>query len=244
MTARIGIWLVLLVLASAPVLAEQPHRLTLDEAVASARARYPSLEAARAKAAAARAGVGLARTAYRPRADLVLQENRATRNNISGLVFPQQVLPQVSGPALSKDSSETRWGSAAGALLTWEPFDLGLRGARVTQAQDEASQAERSAEVTELDVAYFAADAFLGAVAAREAVSAARANVERMEVFARSVRTLAANQLRAGADASRADAELARARDKVETEIKNELDRIFFPRGIHVENVLLSEIEK
>lgn len=31
-------------------------------------------------------------------------------------------------------------------------------------------------------------------------------------------------------------------RDKMEVEIKNELERIFYPRGIFVENVLLSEI--
>lgn len=31
-------------------------------------------------------------------------------------------------------------------------------------------------------------------------------------------------------------------RDAVETELKNELERIFYPRGIYVENVLLSEI--
>ncbi|KKR48695.1 MAG: HflC/HflK family protein [Candidatus Magasanikbacteria bacterium GW2011_GWC2_40_17] len=32
-------------------------------------------------------------------------------------------------------------------------------------------------------------------------------------------------------------------RDATETELKNELERIFYPRGIYVENVLLSEIE-
>lgn len=31
-------------------------------------------------------------------------------------------------------------------------------------------------------------------------------------------------------------------RNQIEIAIKNELDRIFYPRGIHVENVLLSEI--
>lgn len=31
-------------------------------------------------------------------------------------------------------------------------------------------------------------------------------------------------------------------RDALETELKNELERIFYPRGIYVENVLLSEI--
>ncbi len=33
-------------------------------------------------------------------------------------------------------------------------------------------------------------------------------------------------------------------RDAVETEVKNELERIFYPRGIYVENVLLSEISQ
>ncbi len=33
-------------------------------------------------------------------------------------------------------------------------------------------------------------------------------------------------------------------RDSVETEIKNELERIFYPRGIYVENILLSEISQ
>ncbi|MEK7606611.1 MAG: prohibitin family protein, partial [Patescibacteria group bacterium] len=33
-------------------------------------------------------------------------------------------------------------------------------------------------------------------------------------------------------------------RDTAELQIKEELDRIFYPRGIHVENVLLSEIGK
>jgi regulator of protease activity HflC (stomatin/prohibitin superfamily) len=33
-------------------------------------------------------------------------------------------------------------------------------------------------------------------------------------------------------------------RDSVEMELKNELEKIFFPRGIYVENVLLSEISQ
>jgi len=43
---------------------------------------------------------------------------------------------------------------------------------------------------------------------------------------------------------SRFDAEeiIGAKRDAVETELKNELERIFYSRGIYVENVLLSEI--
>ena len=37
----------------------------------------------------AQAGVGVARTSYLPRTDLLWQSNRATDNNITGLTFPE-----------------------------------------------------------------------------------------------------------------------------------------------------------
>ena len=49
----------------------------------------------------------------------------------------------------------------------------------------------------------------------RETVRAARANVERQQVFANAVAALVKNQLRPGADDSRAQAELAQARIQV-----------------------------
>ncbi|MBT3538695.1 hypothetical protein HOF40_02940 [Candidatus Parcubacteria bacterium] len=44
--------------------------------------------------------------------------------------------------------------------------------------------------------------------------------------------------------ASRFDQEeiVGAKRDSMETELKNELERIFYPRGIYIENILLSEI--
>src|SRR5262249_31873425 len=66
-----------------------------------------------------------------------------------------------------------------------------------------------------LDVAASAADAFLTVLAADESVRSARANVERLEVFANTVRTLVQNQLRPGADRSRAEAELAVAKNQL-----------------------------
>src|SRR5262249_37939740 len=50
---------------------------------------------------------------------------------------------------------------------------------------------------------------------ADESVRAARANVDRLQVFANTVRTLVQNQLRPGAEGSRADAELAIARNQL-----------------------------
>ena len=189
--------------------------LTLHDAVDLALKNYPALKERRARARAAEAGIDVARTAFLPRVDLVWQENRATTNNVFGLLLPQAIVPPISGPVLGARSADSVWGSAAGVLLSWEAVDFGVRRAGVDVARAQTSLARAETALTELDVASAAADAFLTVLAADESVRAARANVDRLEVFANAVRTLTQNQLRPGADRSRAEAELAVARNQV-----------------------------
>src|SRR5262249_46374060 len=108
-----------------------PQALKLTDAVDLALANYPAIRESRARAAAAREGINLARTLYIPRTDMLWQENRATRNNILGLMFPQGVIPSISGPVITDQSAQGAWGSAGGVLLSWEPVDFGLRKAQV-----------------------------------------------------------------------------------------------------------------
>ncbi|MBI3406005.1 MAG: TolC family protein, partial [Acidobacteria bacterium] len=192
-----------------------PKTLTLDQAVNLALANYPAIRAAQESATAAHAGVSLAKTAYLPRTDLLWQANRASRNNVFGLLLPQSVIPSVSGPVLTSTSNQGVWGSAAGMLLSWEPFDFGYRRATVSAAQANEGIANANTAITRLDVAIAAAGNFLAVLAAQERVRAVRADLERREVFARAIHALVDNQLRPGADASRADAELAGARIRV-----------------------------
>src|ERR1700688_3888522 len=114
---------------------DQKKRLTLEEAVAFALKNYPAVRAALERVTAAQAGVGLARTNYLPRADMVWQTNRATDNNITGLVLPQSIIAPISGPVPATTSNRSAWGSAAGLLFSWEPFDFGYRGAKVDAAR-------------------------------------------------------------------------------------------------------------
>src|SRR5438105_273739 len=93
--------------------------VSLNGAVELALSNYPAIRAAQAQAAAARAGIALARTAYLPRTDLLWQENRATRNNVFGLLLPQSVIPSISGPVLGTKSFDSAWGSAGGFLFSW-----------------------------------------------------------------------------------------------------------------------------
>lgn len=186
--------------------------LTLDQAVDFALTNYPAVRASMERALASKEGVSLSRTTYLPRTDLLWQSNRATRNNIFGLVLPQSVVPPISGPVLSDTSDRGVWGSAAGILLSWEPFDFGYRGANVDVARAAENRANAQLSLTRLDAAGAVGDAFLRLAAAQQQVKAAEGDVDRRQVLATSVHALVKEELRPGADGSRADAELAAAK--------------------------------
>src|SRR5438105_13912802 len=189
--------------------------MSISQAVESPMRNYPSISVSQEQVNAAAAGIDLARTAYLPRVDSLAQFNRATRNNVFGLLFPQGVIPSISGPVLSSTNSQSVWGSAIGGLVTWEPFDFGLRRASVAAASASKTRSDVALKRTQFDVAAAAADAYLTLAAAQETVRAAQAGVDRAGVLVRSVRALVDSQLRPGAEQSRAEAELAAARTQV-----------------------------
>src|SRR5215475_6737520 len=161
--------------------------LTLPQAVEDAEKNYPSIRVSQEAINAAAAGIKLARTAYLPRVDALAQVNRATRNNIFGLLLPQSVIPPISGPVLGTNNAGSVWGSALGGLVTWEPFDFGLRRANVGVAEAARAQSEATLNRTRFDVAVSAADAYLTLAAAQETVRAAQAGVDRAQTVAQTI---------------------------------------------------------
>ena len=187
---------------------------TLGQALQYASEHYPTVRAALEQVAVASANVDVARGGYLPRFDAVWQTNRATANNIFGQLLPQSAIPAISGPVLPSASSDSVWGSAFGGLLSWEPFDFGLRGAAVREGEAGVARARAEQDVTRLSVQHAVGVAFLNVLTAQQAIAAAEADVQRREVLARAAQTLADNQLRPGADASRANAERAAAQTR------------------------------
>jgi len=189
--------------------------LTLAQAVERASKNYPSVHVSQEQIDAASASIRLARTAYLPRIDGVAQVNRATRNNIFGMLLPQNVIPAISGPVLGTNNFGSAWGSAIGGLVSWEPFDFGLRQANISTAESARTQSEATLRRTEFEVAAATADSYLTLVAAQQTVRAAQAGVDRAETLLRTTNAVVNAQLRPGADSSRAEAELAAARTQL-----------------------------
>ena len=202
---------------SAQTVAQAPgsQTLSLADALAMAQDKYPAIKASLEQQVAAQHQIGVAKTAYLPRLDMLWQTNRATDNNRTGLMLPQSVLPSLSGPVAVDAPGRSAWSSAGGALINWQPFDFGARAAQVNVARNGALAAVSATNLTRLGIAAATANAYLDVVAAHQLVSVAQANVSRMQTFADSVHVLVDNKLRPGADASQADAQLALARTQL-----------------------------
>src|SRR5690242_10275173 len=171
-----------LIITAGATLWAQPRALTIAEAVQNALSNYPSVRVSQEQVNAAAARIDLARTAYLPRVDAIAQANRATRNNVFGLLLPQNTIPSISGPVLGTNNLGTACRSAIGTLVSWEPFDFGLRGAAIDAAVVARAQAQATVKRTQYDVAVAASDAYLTLVAAEQTTLAAEAAVSRAEV--------------------------------------------------------------
>jgi outer membrane protein TolC len=200
-------------LLSTSAVPAQQGGMTLDQAVQSALRNYPSIRVTQEQMNAAAAGIRLAQTAYLPRVDGLAQVNRATRNTFYGLLLPQSVIPGVDG--VKADNTGTVFDSALGVSVAWQPFDFGLRAANIASATAARDQANAAVNRTRYDVTVATADAFLTAIAAQKTAEAARASVESWQVLLKSIHAQVTAQLRAGADESRVQAELAAAQTQV-----------------------------
>lgn len=195
-------WLLL-----ASLLGAEP--LTIHQAIEKALAQYPATRVNEEQIRAAAAGIQLARLAYLPKADAIAQVNRATRNNVYGMLLQQQVISPISGPPLPANAGTNVFGSALGFLVQWEPFDFGLRKANIAVSETEKRRAEAALKKTRFEVAALTADAYLTVLAAEQAVAVAQASRARIETVAGVVQSLVDSGLRPGLDASRTAAERA-----------------------------------
>lgn len=209
-TLRVGVFLASI--GSGTLLGQS---YTIGQAVRDAGDRYPATRVSIEQLSAAAQAINLARTAYLPRVDFLSQVNRATRNNVFGMTLPQATLPAISGPPLPENDMTSVFGSTVGFSVTWEPFDFGARQANVRYAEAGRRLAETGVSRTRFEVTTAAADAVLTIIAAEQTAIAAQAGAQRSRVLLEMVQAQVRAQLRPGAEASRARAELALAQNQL-----------------------------
>jgi outer membrane protein len=194
--------------AAAPVVTPD---LTIAQVVQDAQQNYPAIHVSEQELNAAVANIRLARTSYLPRLDGIVEINRATRNNVFGTLLPQSTLPSMSGPVIGTNNGGSVWGSAAGLLVNWQPFDFGMRHAKVESAAAARDRANAYMQRSQLEVSSAAADAFLTVLAARQTENSSQVAVDNWETLRKSIHALTTAELRPAADESRIEAEKAAA---------------------------------
>jgi hypothetical protein len=113
--------------------------LNLRQAVETAQLRYPAIVAAQERQQAARASIGLARTAYLPRVDMLWQGNRATTNKPNMTYIPEGIVP-VPNPPARPTTGRSDWNS----LASWHGNHSTSACATVKSAQPASSMNPRS----------------------------------------------------------------------------------------------------
>ena len=219
---------------------QSPSHLTLIGAIELSRRNYPSIRMAGLQAAAAREGITQAKTAFLPHIDLLLDENYGTSNNITGFLAPQNIVPNISGQANNKNDFQGGFGFTTGGLVSWQPFDFGLRKAQVNVAQSSTKQAQTRIALSELQAMSQSAESFLSVLAAQQVLKAAQAKVDRLKVFLDTVHVLAQKQIKPATDEFLAQAEMVQAQDEeiaAEQNNKVALAALWRWTGIQGENV-------
>lgn len=193
-----------------------PRAVSIREAVDTALRNYPTIAQKRFALRAAKANVTLAKTQYLPNLNVDLQESGVTPNRITSVVMNNvsgfDTVPVDSGTNATRPSYAPEANNLEGCNLNWLLVDYGLRKANDKFAYADARTARADVNLTKLDVAFAAADAFLDAVAAKQVIRSARAALDHMDAASLRARTLVAEGLRPAVDAADWDYEVSKAK--------------------------------
>lgn len=201
----------LAILAAAVADAEPPPAsLDVEGAITYATSHHPTLRADAADVRAASELVEVERARYTPDLEVFAQAGRSTSNAVPGAYFAVPGLPVVAGTPGRTLASH--WTTEAGASVSWDALGYRQWDAMIAKAHAEVKLARDTESAGSLDVQYDAADKFIVAIEREQAVAAAKAGVDRAQVFVGIVKASVGTALRAGADLSRAEAELAFAK--------------------------------
>jgi outer membrane protein TolC len=127
-------------------------------------------------------------------------------NNVSGF----DTVPVDTGPVASHRSYKPDVNNLQGLNFNWLLIDQGLRKSNDDFAYADARTARADINITKLDVAYEAANAFLDSVSAKQVILSTTAALEHMQAADLRAKTLVAQGIRPAVDTADWDYEVAK----------------------------------
>jgi len=203
--------------------AQSPAKLniSLREAVSKAEENYPQLKAVRYEADAASKQVEVARYNKLPTIDASLQSGLATANNVTGMFYPNGLLP-ISGPPSSSNSYAPTVGSAASLLLNWDIVTFGKKDAQINTAIAEAKAQKANYRQLLFQHKIKVISTYLDLLLSYDYLQIYQKNVERTKVNLDQSEVLSKSGIKPGVDTALFSSELSKSKVVLQNAIKEQ----------------------
>ncbi len=210
---------------------------SLSQYLQLAEKNYPFLKSKQLEVAAAEQTIASAKKTLVPSLDASYQVNYGTYNNITGMAYPQFLVP-VSGPPTSGNVYPGVFGSATSLLLNWQPVTFGQRNAQVALAKQGAQTTGADADNELFQHKIRVVNAYLDWITAIELQKVYEENLQRTEANLRLIYSLVNSGIRPGVDTAIFKAEVSKAKVEVlNSKKQKEQARIYFTQLLATDNV-------
>lgn len=190
---------------------QQPGRIYLDSLLQTTARNYPLIKAKRLQTRGLEEAVQLRRNGFIPSLNVSYQVDYATYNNITGMIYPQFIVP-ISGPPSQTNNYSGIPGSAAALTLFWEPFTFGQRGTEIDLAKSRAEAGRADEALTVYRQQLLVINAWLNYQLTADLVKVYQIAIDRQGYDLKRAQGLVSSGLRPGTDSSSFHAELAKAK--------------------------------
>src|SRR6266498_5131033 len=201
----------LLIFSNATAQAPSDTLIQMKDAVRMAEQRYHLLKARKYEAEAVTKNIDVVKYSRLPTIDVSYQANIATANNLTGIFYPNGILPMTGPPSASNNYSPAA-GSAASILLNWQAVTFGQRNAQINLSVSEANSKKLEWQQDIFRYKVNVISAYLDVLLAYDFVSIHQQNIQRVEANLRQSRVLANSGIKPGVDTALFLSELSKAK--------------------------------
>lgn len=185
--------------------------VNLKSAVEMSDQRHHLLNARRYEVKAATRRIDVTKYIKKPAIDASYQANLATANNVTGLFYPDGILP-ISGPPSYRNNFTPVAGSAASVLLNWQAITFGEQNAQIDVSVAEANSKRLGLEQERFKNRIEVISKYLDVLLAFETQRIQEQNIKRVDVNLKQSKVLSTTGIRPGVDTALFLSELSKAK--------------------------------
>lgn len=195
---------------SIKTLGQQDSIVHLKDALKMAEQNYHLLKSKKLEAAAAVKNIDVTKYNRMPTIDASYQAGIGTANNLTGIFYPNGILPMTGPPSVTNNFSPAT-GSAASVLLNWQPITFGERDAQINVSLTEANAKKSEWQQILFSYKINVISSYLDLVLTFEKIKIEQQNIERVNANLKQSLVLVRTGIRPGVDSALFLSELSKA---------------------------------